>query len=269
MSFFTAILLGILQGLTEFIPVSSSGHLVLAQHFLGIQGETNITFEVFLHLGTLVAVVLYFYKQVWELVISLFSWRRSLDGETHRKNRCLVSYIIIATLTTMLFYLLFSGALKAAYGSPLLVACMLAITGGLIFSSDYIRDPSVPASNMGVLKSVFIGLGQGLAIMPGISRSGTTIAVSLYSGIKRKDAAQFSFLLSIPAILGANVSEFSALKALDTSVLHVYLAGFFASFIVGYLVIAFLIRMIQAGQLKYFAFYCWFIASLSITSLVI
>jgi len=269
MNFFSAILLGILQGLTEFIPVSSSGHLVLAQHFFGLQGEQNITFEVFLHLGTAMAVILFFYKQLWELVISLFSWGKSLDGESHRKNRFLVLYLVLATLTTMIFYLFFSGFMVAAYGKPLLVALMLIITGGLVFSSDYIKDPSVPASNMGFLKAIFIGLGQGLAIMPGISRSGTTIAVSLFSGIKRKDAAHFSFLLSIPAILGATLSEFKALRALDTSQLNVYLAGFFAAFVVGYLVIAFLIRLIQAGHLKYFAFYCWFIAALSITLLVI
>lgn len=264
MNFLQAIFLGIIQGLTEFIPVSSSGHLVLAQHFFGIEGTDNITFEIFMHLGTLLAVLIFFRKQIWELILSLFCWKKDLEYEPHRKNRALIVYLIIATLVTGVFYLIFKGPLKQAYQSPLLVSFMLLITGAMIFASDFVKNTSIPASNTGFLKSAFIGLAQGLAIMPGISRSGATITASLFCGIKRKDAAHFSFLLSIPAIMAANISELPALLALDTGVLGIYLAGFFASFIAGYLVIAALIRLIQAGSLKYFACYVWLIALVSI-----
>ncbi|MCK9585055.1 MAG: undecaprenyl-diphosphate phosphatase [Candidatus Cloacimonetes bacterium] len=260
MNYLQAIILGIIQGLTEFIPVSSSGHLVLAQHFFGIESADNITFEVFMHLGTLLAVLIFFRKLIWELIRSLFCWKSNLESEPHRNNRALIVYLIIATLVTGVFYLIFKDILEGAYQNPLLVSFMLLITGAMIFASDFVKNTSIPASNTGFLKSAFIGLAQGLAIMPGISRSGATITASLFCGIKRKDAAHFSFLLSIPAILAANISELPALMALDTGVLGIYLAGFAASFVAGYLVIAALIRLIQAGSLKYFAFYVWLVA---------
>ncbi|MDD3103049.1 MAG: undecaprenyl-diphosphate phosphatase [Candidatus Cloacimonetes bacterium] len=265
MSFLQAIILGIVQGLTEFIPVSSSGHLVLAQHYFGIESVDNITVEVFMHLGTLLAVLIFFHKQIWELILSLFYWKPNLKNEVHRQNRSVIVYLIIATLVTGVFYLIFKDMLKQAYQSPLLVSFMLIITGAMIFASDFVKNTSIPASGTGFLKSAFIGLAQGLAIMPGISRSGATITASLLCGIKRKDAAHFSFLLSIPAILAANLSEFSALISLDTRVLGIYLAGFISSFVAGYLVIAVLIRLIQAGSLKYFAYYVWLVAITSIT----
>lgn len=269
MSLLSAIILGIIQGLTEFIPVSSSGHLVLAQTFWNVQSEQSITFEVFIHLGTLLAVVIYFHRQLWELIRSLFCWGRNLQSESNRQNRTLILYLIYATLTTGLFYLIFEDRLKSAYQNPMLVALLIGITGLVIFISDYVKNTSIPASNLGFFKAVIIGLAQGCAILPGISRSGSTIATSLFMGMRRKDIAHFSFILSIPAILGANVSEFSKLKSLDATELHVYIAGFIAAFISGYIVIAFLIRLIQTGQLKYFAFYCWFISSLSVTLLVL
>ncbi|MCB5249317.1 MAG: undecaprenyl-diphosphate phosphatase [Candidatus Cloacimonadales bacterium] len=269
MNFFQAIFLGLIQGLTEFIPVSSSGHLVLAQHFLGIEGGGDISFEIFMHLGTLVAVIIFFHRQIWDLIMSLFSWKSGLDGENHRKNRSIIAYLIIATLATGFFYLIFGDLLKGAYDKPLFVAFMLLFTGILIFVSDFVKNTSTPSSNIGIIKSVLIGLAQGIAIIPGISRSGSTISASLFCGVKRKDAAHFSFLLSIPAILAANIGELESLMALDMSVLHIYLAGLVASFVSGYMVIAFLIRLIQSGSLKYFAYYVWLISLLAITLILI
>ncbi|MDD2210715.1 MAG: undecaprenyl-diphosphate phosphatase [Candidatus Cloacimonetes bacterium] len=269
MNFLQAVFLGIIQGLTEFIPVSSSGHLVLAQHFLGIEAGSDISFEIFLHLGTLLAVLVFFIRQIWDLIVSLFSWKSGLDGETHRKNRATIAYLIIATFTTGVFYLVFKDLLKSAYQSPIFVAFMLLITGLIIFASDFVKNSSIPSSNIGFIKSVFIGLAQGLAIIPGISRSGTTISTSLFCGVKRKDAAHFSFLLSIPAIMAANIGEMNQLRSLNPSVLHIYIAGFIAAFISGYMVIAFLIRLIQSGSLKYFAFYVWLVGAIAISLLLI
>lgn len=264
MNFLQAIFLGIVQGLTEFIPVSSSGHLVLTQHFFGMESSDSITFEIFMHLGTLLAVLIFFRKQIWELIRSLFCWKPNLDSEPHRQNRALIVYLIVATFVTGIFYLIFKDMLKQAYQYPLFVSFMLLITGAMIFASDFVKNTSTPASGTGFLKSALIGLAQGFAIIPGISRSGATITASLFCGMKRKDAAHFSFLLSIPAILAANLSELPALMALDANVLGIYLAGFLASFLAGYLVIAVLIRLIQAGSLKYFAYYVWAVALLSI-----
>lgn len=264
MSFISAIVLGILQGLTEFIPVSSSGHLVLSQYFFGIGDDNSILFELFMHLGTLLAVFVFFRRTLWELTKSLFSWKNTMNREIHRKNRCMILYLGIATLATAVIYLIFGDLFKQIYENPAIVAGLLLVTGGIVFVSDYLKDRGVPASNMGFWRAILIGLGQGFAILPGISRSGSTITAALATGIKRKDAAHFSFLLSIPAILAANISEANAFMQLDVKQLHSYLAGFCFSFITGYFVIAFLIRLIQGNRLKYFAVYCWCIGIVSL-----
>lgn len=264
MTFLNAIFLGILQGLTEFIPVSSSGHLVLAQHFLGVGESQDILFELFMHLGTLVAVLIYFRGMLWDMFISLFSWRNTMNSEIHRKNRNLILYLALATMATGAFYLIFDNILEGVYTKPLLVAVLLLFTGAFVMVSDYLKDLGIPSSNMGFMRAIIIGLAQGMAILPGISRSGATITASLATGIKRREAASFSFLLSIPAILGANLSQVDAFTSLDLGRLHSYLAGFVFSFGVGYLVIAFLLNLIEQGRLKYFAFYCWILGTLSI-----
>lgn len=269
MSFLFAILLGVLQGLTEFIPVSSSGHLVLAQHFLGVGESSDILFELFMHLGTLAAVLIYFRGMLWDMFVSMFSWRNTMNQETHRMNRNLIVYLAIASVMTALFYMLFDSTLQGVYSQPMLVAVLLLFTGAFVMVSDYLKDSGIPASNMGFLRAVIIGLAQGIAILPGISRSGATITASLATGIKRREAASFSFLLSIPAILGANLSQIKSFTKLDITHLHSYLAGFFFSFAVGYLVIAFLINLIEQGKLKYFAVYCWIVGALSIIMLTL
>ena len=269
MNLLSAIFLGIIQGLTEFLPVSSSGHLVLSQYFLGLGESSDNVFEIFLHMGTLIAVIVYFRKMLWDMVISMFHWGNNVDSQTHLHNRFLVLYLGISTFVTGVFYLLFSDFLESMFTKPMLVAIMLSVTGVIIFCSDFIKDRGVPAMSMGPMRSILIGLGQGIAIIPGISRSGTTISISVMSGIKRKDAAQFSFLLSIPAILGANISVVKELSSLNYQQFYMYFAGFIAAFISGYLVISLLIRLIQQSKLKYFAFYVWIVSIIAIVSLII
>jgi undecaprenyl-diphosphatase len=264
MNVFTSILMGILQGLTEFLPVSSSGHLVLAQHFLGIGGEGDPVFEIFLHLGTLVAVLVYFRRMLFDIAVSLFSWGNTLEKQTHRRNRTLAVYLLTATLATGFVYYIAGDVFESIYAKPLVVAFMLMITGALVFTSDFMRKGSIPASQMGAIRSVIIGFVQAVAIIPGISRSGSTISAALFTGIKRNEAAQFSFLLSIPAILAANLSVVDQLAGLSFKVMAVYMFGFASAFVVAYLVISILLNLIQGAKLKYFAYYCWFIALLSI-----
>lgn len=264
MSFISAVLLGILQGLTEFLPVSSSGHLVLAQHFLGIQDSGNTLFEVFMHLGTLLAVLVFFRMRIWSLTVSLFSWKHTLRHQDHRRNRNIILYLFCATVATGLIYLLFGKIFEGLYSKPLIVSVMLLVTGMIVFVSDHLRSGDIPASNMGIPRSILIGLIQGIAIIPGISRSGSTITGSLLSGVRRQEAAEFSFLLSIPAILAANVVNLGLFKQLTWSEFGSYLGGFVAAFGVGYLVIGFLLELISQARLRYFAYYCWAIGAISI-----
>ncbi len=264
MNIISSILLGILQGFTEFLPISSSGHLVLAQYFFGIADNEGTLFEIFLHLGSLFAVLVFFRKRLWDLLVSLLSWKNTLKNQTHRHNRNLIMYLIISTCATGVIYVLFGDAIESLYSRPLIVAIMLLITGAIVFVSDYIKSSDIPSSQMGLVRSAIIGIMQGVAIIPGISRSGSTIAVSLFTGIKRREAAEFSFLLSIPAILGANLVNLDKFKELSMSQLGIYIGGFIAAFLAGYVVIAFLIQLISNAKLKYFSFYCWGVGLISI-----
>lgn len=264
MNFLTSILLGILQGLTEFLPVSSSGHLVLAQYFFGLEESGDLLLEVFLHLGTLFAVLVYFRQTLWNMLVSLVRWRNPVQSQTARHNRTLVAYLILATLATGIVYLLVGDFMEALYSNPLAVCAMLLVTGAIVFASDFFKANAIPASEMGALRSIVIGFCQGVAIIPGISRSGSTIAAGLFTGVRREDAANFSFLLSIPAILAANLSYLDQFRRLSGARLTAYLAGFLAAFAVGYLVISVLIQLIKRARLKYFAFYCWLVGALGI-----
>ncbi len=257
MSFISAILLGILQGLTEFLPVSSSGHLVLAQHFFGLKDTGDTVFEVFMHLGSLLAVLIFFRHKIWTLIVSLFSWKRTLNHETHRRNRNIILYLFFATLATGTLYLLLGDFFEGLYAKPLVVALMLIVTGVIVNISDRLKSGSIPASDMGISRSLFIGLLQGIAIIPGISRSGSTITGSLLVGVKRREAAEFSFLLSIPAILAANLTNLGAFKQLAMKEFAAYLGGFVASFVVSLFVIGFMMELISRARLKYFSWYCW------------
>lgn len=271
MGIFKAALLGIIQGLAEFLPISSSGHLKLAQILLNTQESAGAAFDIFLHLGTLVAVLIYFRKTLWALLVSLFRWRNSLDNQVHFHNRLLIFYLGVSTVVTGVFYLFFQDPLDSIFENPnpLLIAMMLGITGLLVFISDTIKDCRIPASSMGLMRSIIIGLGQGIAIIPGISRSGTTIAVSLMTGVKRKDAAHYSFLLSIPAILGANLKELATLRSLQAAQIFPYLVGFLFAAVSGYAVISLLIGFIRQSKLKYFSYYCWLIALITILIVII
>lgn len=262
--------MGIIQGLTEFLPISSSGHLVLFQYFFNNNTEMNsdISLEVFLHLGSLLAVIIYFRKDLIELLASLFCWNKTIDSNKHLRKRMMILYLGISTLVTGIVYLIFGNLIKGVFANPMVTAILLSATGLILWASDMQKKNEIPISGMGFLRGIIIGIGQGIAMLPGISRSGTTIATSLFCGLKRSEAARFSFLLSIPAILLANITEIDAISGLTKYQMLSYVFGALAAFVSGYLVIGFLIRLIQAAKLKYFAFYCWFISILSIVLII-
>lgn len=263
MSIIESIILGIIQGLTEFLPVSSSGHLVLAQYFWKIN-EPGISFEIIVHLGSLLAVLIYFHKDILSLLLSatkIFSSKKSYSDINNLK---ILAYLLVATIATALIGFTFKSKFESLYDMPLAVAIALAVTGLIVYLSDKIPNGSFDDYNIGWGKALFIGIGQALAIIPGISRSGTTIAFALFSKMKRENAARFSFLLSIPAILGAALLDFMDMETIDTATLGLYTAGAIAAFISGFIVIALLINLIQRKKLKYFAYYCWSISAISI-----
>ena len=265
MNFFEALLLGILQGLTEFLPVSSSGHLVLAQAFLGLK-EPLVFFDVMLHVGTLAAVLVVYRGAIGNLIsggVSAIA-RRNVSPELK-----FIWLILLGSIPTGVIAMLFKDTLEAAFDKVWLVSGMLIVTGGILQLPRLRRESAFPkraSGNNGGMSDAadtgmrwwhapLIGIAQGCAITPGISRSGTTISVALLCGISAKTAAEYSFLLSIPAILGAVVLKMR--DVVDTAMpLHIIAGGMLASFVVGYIALRLLLVMLNRGKFSVFSYYC-------------
>ena len=197
MEIWKAIIVGIVQGLSEFLPVSSSGHIVLTQYLLGIRElgsshQPDLGFEVILHIGTLVSVLLFFRKSLWSLVLSLFD-KEMID---ERKK---IMFLALATLPAVIAALLFKEFFDAVPGKPVVVSALLYVTGFLLFIPRLVKKGG---GGVGCKSALIMGIGQAFAILPGISRSGSTIVAGMLSGAKAEKAAEFSFLMSIPAISG-------------------------------------------------------------------
>lgn len=246
MSYLDAVLLGILQGLTEFLPVSSSGHLVLTEAILGVK-EPGVSFELLLHLGTLLAVLVYFRNQIMRLAKSIFNSEMKVE-------RRMLSFLVIGTIPAGLAGLLLNDFFEEAFSNPLLTSAMLIATGFILLSTSFVKQSDKPVM---LLSAVIIGIGQAVAIMPGISRSGSTIATGMLLGVKPKEAAEFSFLLAIPVILGAVVLKSNELLALDSSLAPQYLLGTVLAFVFGLLAVIILMRIIRQGRFAGFAYYCF------------
>ncbi|MDH3976000.1 MAG: undecaprenyl-diphosphate phosphatase [Deltaproteobacteria bacterium] len=254
MTIIEALILGLVQGLTEFLPISSSGHLVIAKSIMGGVREPGILFEVLLHLGTLLAVLLFFRKDIIKLVLSLTLAGNLSDGE-RKEGRKMVLAVIAGTLPTVVIALLFKDIFEALFSSVKIVSLMLLITGLLLFLSDMVRDRK--REKVSLKDALIIGIVQGAAIIPGISRSGSTIAAGLFMGINGEKAAKFSFLLSIPAILGAVVLHAKDISGLNNGHMIPYLAGVTAAAVSGFFSIKVLMKVVAGRRLKLFAFYCW------------
>lgn len=272
MTFFEAILLGILQGLTEFLPVSSSGHLVLAQQFLGLK-EPLVFFDVMLHVGTLAAVLVAYRDAIKRLVIGGLStlgdkelWRQPRETLNSSAELKFIGLILLGSIPTGIIAVLFKTELESFFDEVRLVSMMLILTGVILQLPRLRREKA--DNSVGQLKTwhaPLIGIAQGCAITPGISRSGTTISLALFLGIPAKTAAEYSFLLSIPAILGAVALKIRDVG--DTTVpLHIVGTGMIASFIVGYIALRFLLVILNRGKFSVFSYYC---IALGLTSLLI
>lgn len=258
-----ALILGIVQGITEFLPVSSSAHLVLTPWLLQWENP-GLAFDAMLHLGTLLAVVAYFWRDLWELVVSgLVSIReRSLGDDP---NRRMAWFIVIGTLPAAVLGFALEDFFEGLFGAPLRVGVLLLGTGLLLASSERWSRRRQDLAELGLLDALFVGLGQALAIAPGISRSGATISAGLARGLGREAAARFSFLLSVPIVFGAGL--FSLKELLESPWIiespWSLLAGFLSAAISGFLSIKFLLSYLRTRSLYPFAVYCWAVGLLA------
>ena len=253
MDIISAFLLGLVQGLTEFLPISSSGHLVLSQHLLGFR-ESNLAFDILVHLGTLLAVIIYFRKDITSILLSSVGRSSGIDG------RRWIVMIIIGTIPTGIIGLAFKDHFEALFEQPRIVAFMLWITAILLALSDRIQiKASKEESKLTVSRSLLVGIAQGLAIIPGISRSGSTITFGIFSGLDPNKAARFSFLLSIPAILGATLLEYKQFLNATASDIPAYLVGTITAFASGYGAIYLLLKMVVKRKLWRFSIYLFLV----------
>lgn len=262
MDIIQGIIIGIVQGLTEFLPVSSSAHLVFIQKLLGVQ--SSLAFDTFLHLGTLIAVMWFFRYDIYKM---LKSWWLSLgdilqgrfrEGFYEDPYKRLAWYVILATIPVGIVGVLFEDSVDALFSGALYVpAFFLFVTGTILYLSQRMTSGEINYNTITKKEALFMGLGQACAILPGLSRSGTTIAAGLTIGLDKEFAAKFSFILSIPAILGAFLLQIKDIgSAMDANFLPVFL-GFIASIIAGYMAIKWMLDLIQNKSLDIFAFYCW------------
>ena len=255
MAFHEALLLGIVQGLSEFLPVSSSGHLVLGQALLGVL-PGDLVFEVIVHCGTLLAVLTVLGGRI-----------RGLASGCVRRDpasRRMVLLLLVGTIPAGAIGLLFEDYLGLAFRSPAAAAGCLVATGAVLWSSRYV---SRRRKEIGVGDALLIGFAQAFAILPGISRSGLTICAGLWRGMDGREAASFSFLLSIPVILGATVLKAGGLIAEppDRDVIGALLIGLVAAFVSGVVAIRWLFGLLQGGRLDRFSYYCWAIGFTALT----
>lgn len=264
MDIIQAIIIGIVQGLTEFLPVSSSAHLIFAQNALGV--ESSLAFDVFLHLGSLIAVLWFFRADIIRMIqafllsIGDIIQHRFKEGFYSDLYKRLVWYVIIATIPVGLVGALFESQVESLFAGALYVpAFFLFVTGTILYLSQRMNSGEVDLSNLSLKESIFMGLGQACAILPGLSRSGTTIAAGLVIGLDKEFAAKFSFILSIPAILGAFIVQLKDIGTITDFNALAVLLGFLAALISGYLAIKWLLELIQKRSLDIFAYYCWIV----------
>ncbi len=236
--------------------MSSSGHLVLLQHFIGFKGN-NLLFDLLVHLATLFAVVTYFLRDIGAIVASLF--KGGNEGE-----RRLALYILVATVVTAFIGFTFRRLLEILFYRPQMVVITLGVTGLILFVGERFSHGRRPMTSFGFWGSACVGLAQGMAIVPGISRSGTTVSAALLLGMDRSHAGRFSFLIAIPAIFGAFLLEARGLKALPHEAVGPYLLGMGVAFGVGLISIKIFLQVIVKRRLLWFSLYCWAVAALSL-----
>jgi len=253
LSLWQALFLGLIQGLTEFLPVSSSGHLVIFQNILGVETGAGVLFDVMVHTGTLAAVVVVFWEDIWNVI--------------RKPNQKLTWLLFVGIIPAGLMGFFLEDFFTKMFSSVLVVGAALLVTGAFLWYADSIPRGGKGLNKLTTGQALFIGVAQGLAIIPGLSRSGTTITAALAMGMDRESAARYSFLVSVPVIFGAALLHVKDL--LGTGIQGVpimnYVAAMLVSAVSGYLAIKFLLKLLAVGRLKVFSIYVWVLGLVVIT----
>ena len=266
MDIFQAIIIGLVQGLTEFLeflPVSSSAHLIFAQQALGVS-DVGLAFDVLMHVGTLVAVIVYFFNDIVNMIkgflLSLVDLKNgNFMGEIKKDPYKKLAWLtILATIPVGVVGVLFNDMIESMFQGLTIPAFLLLVTGCLLYASQRMNSGRIDVRNVTIKEALIMGCGQALAVLPGLSRSGTTIAAGLFAGLDKEFAAKFSFILSIPAILGAAVFQLKDLSGGNIEI-GACIAGFVVAVISGYLAISVLLKIVREKSLDIFAYYCWIV----------
>ena len=248
MEIWEAIVLGILQGLTEFLPVSSSGHLELANFFFGIEEPNNLAFTMAVHLGTVMSTIVVFWRELGRLVVGLFKFR--LNDET-----IFVINLIISLLPILFIGLMFRDQIEGLFTNNLtLVGAMLLVTAALLIFAQRAKPKGRPITPQ---NAFIMGIAQAVAVLPGLSRSGATISTGLMLGVKREEVSKFSFLMVLAPVIGMNLLDLVKGDFVGASVGNAAVAaGFITAFLTGMLACRWMIRLVNRGKLTWFAVYC-------------
>lgn len=263
-----ALILGLIQGVTEFLPISSSGHLVLAEQLLGVPPSNDVTFEVFVHFGTLLSVVVVFWHDIFAIVKSVHQGAsKPLEVLTHYRNDPYFKIsllILLGSIPAAYIGIRYENQISTAFSDPKLVAVMLVLTGLVLFLTRL--APTTNGKELGVVTAFLVGCAQAMAIIPGISRSGSTISTAMFLRISPMEGARFSFLLSVPVIAGATLMKTKDLITLGSQsegALPIVI-GTVAAFAAGYVSIKVLLKIIQRGKFSLFSFYCLIVGTIGI-----
>lgn len=278
MNVLSSIFLGLVQGVSEFLPISSSGHLALFQYFFGlVPPEESMFFDVLLHLGTLIAIFVYYWKDIVDLckelvhlISCLFSKEKRQQLKRLPPNGRMILMIVIATLPLFLV-LPIKDKVEGLYGNTIFVGVALVVTGCLLFYSDRMSRGKKGPKSATMLDALLVGVGQAVAVVPGLSRSGSTISAGMMRGFHRRFAVRFSFLLSIPAVLGANILSIgdAVQQGIDVSQLPAYIVGTIVAAVSGFFAIRLVNRLADKGKFGHFAYYCWGIGAAAVVASLI
>lgn len=285
MSLLQSIMMGIIQGLTEFLPVSSSGHLAIFKNIFHVNTDTGILFDVLLHLGTLIAIFIVYYRDIFKLIVEgvgllgdaccnvgiFFSRTFGKNDAPYRRvtrngYRKLALLVIVSTIPTGIIGYVAKDLVEAASEFLFIPGICLIVTAALLIISDRVKDGTKTPKNVTYTNAFGIGICQGIATMPGLSRSGTTIAACVVSGFERNFAVKYSFLMSIPAVLGAaalELKDIGEVSVTSTDVLH-YVIGMAVAAVVGFICMKTLLVVVRKKKFTYFAVYCLLIGMISI-----
>ncbi|VVB65402.1 Undecaprenyl-diphosphatase [Candidatus Gugararchaeum adminiculabundum] len=245
-SILEAIFLAVIQGITEWLPISSSGHLALAQYYFHIQA--SVLFDIILHLGTLLAVVVYFRQKILDIIQS------ALRLDFKSENGSIIPFAILALIPTAIIGFAFKDFFESMFQKPALIGAGLVLTGLVLYSTKYLGKKA--NSPVGLKQALAMGIAQGIAVAPGISRSGSTISAGIAAQGQREKVAAFSFLIAVPAVIGAAIFELKG-KAIEAIGIEAIAIGLLVSFAVGYASIHVLFKLLKGDKFHWFAYYCW------------